>query len=170
MRKVLELHGLERAGAKGRVVARADQHVVRLAAVAQLDGDLERAGAKGRVVACTSRSLAAQPLMAQLDLDDLPQLLPAQRVEDHDLVHPVQELRAEVLAQHLAHAALHLLVHRCHVQDVLAAQVAGHDHDRVLEIDGAPLAVGQPAVVQHLQSTLKTSGCAFSISSKSTTE
>ena len=32
-----------------------------------------------------------------------------------------------------------------------AADVRGHDDDRVLEVDGASLAVGQPAVVEDLQ-------------------
>src|SRR5205085_1084936 len=36
-------------------------------------------------------------------------------------------------------------------QDAVAADVRGHDDDRVLEIDRPPLAVGQPAVVQDLQ-------------------
>ena len=31
------------------------------------------------------------------------------------------------------------------------AEVAGHDHDRVAEVDRAPLAVRDPAVVEHLQ-------------------
>ena len=35
--------------------------------------------------------------------------------------------------------------------DHLAADVAGHHDDRVREIDGAALAVGQAAVVEHLQ-------------------
>jgi hypothetical protein len=80
-------HALERAGAKGRVVALADEQF--FGRVAQLDGDLAVAQQR------------AQPL--QLNLDDLLQLLPAERVEDHDLVDAVEELRAEVAAQHLAH-------------------------------------------------------------------
>ena len=35
--------------------------------------------------------------------------------------------------------------------DELRGDVAGHDDDGVLEIDRAALAVGQPAVVQHLE-------------------
>ena len=35
--------------------------------------------------------------------------------------------------------------------DLLAADVAGHDHDGVLEVDRPALAVGQPAVVEHLE-------------------
>ena len=36
-------------------------------------------------------------------------------------------------------------------EQVLAAGVAGHDDDRVLEVDRTALAVGQPAVVEDLQ-------------------
>jgi hypothetical protein len=54
--------------------------------------------------------------------------------------------------------------------DELAPEVRRHDHDRVLEVHGAPLAVGQPPVVEQLQHDVQHLGCAFSISSKSTTE
>ncbi len=57
-----------------------------------------------------------------------------ERLEDDDLVDPVQELGPEVLA--------HLLGR---------ADVRGHDQDGVAEVDRAALAVGQPAVVEHLQ-------------------
>ena len=35
--------------------------------------------------------------------------------------------------------------------DVLAADVRGHDQDDVAEVDRAALAVGEPAVVEDLQ-------------------
>ena len=38
-----------------------------------------------------------------------------------------------------------------HFHDDLAAEVGGHDQDRILEIHGPALAVGHPAVVEHLQ-------------------
>ena len=37
------------------------------------------------------------------------------------------------------------------IQEMLAAQVAGHDHDGVLEVDRPSLGVGQPAVVEQLE-------------------
>ena len=37
------------------------------------------------------------------------------------------------------------------VHQELGAEVRGHDDQRVAEIDRAPLAVGEPAVVEHLQ-------------------
>ena len=40
---------------------------------------------------------------AQLDVDDLLHVLAAERVEEDDLVDPVQELRPEVLAQRVHH-------------------------------------------------------------------
>jgi hypothetical protein len=36
-------------------------------------------------------------------------------------------------------------------RQILAAEVRGHDDERVAEVDRAALAVGQPAVVEHLQ-------------------
>ena len=55
-------------------------------------------------------------------------------LEDDDLVDPVQELGPEVVA------------HR-----VGRADVRGHDQDGVAEVDRAALAVGEAAVVEHLQ-------------------
>ena len=90
---------------------------------------------------------------AKLDVDDLLQVLLAQGVEDDDLVHAVEEFGPEMPLHLLDHRLLHALVSRsvegaAVFQDARAADVRGHDHDRVLEIDRAPLAVGQPAVVQ----------------------
>ena len=40
-------------------------------------------------------------------------------------------------------------------------EVAGHDDNGVLEIHGAPLAVGQAAVIQHLQQDIEHVGVGF---------
>ena len=77
--------------------------------------------------------------------------LQAQPVEDDDLVDPVEELGPE--------GGLHSSVTRMSisisvispVEDELAADVGGHDDDRVGEVDRPALAVGEPAVVEHLQ-------------------
>src|SRR5262245_39116898 len=93
---------------------------------------------------------------AELDDDDLLQVLLVQGVEDDNLVHAVEELGAEVLAHlvedRLFHPLVALAVESAFVgEDALAADVRGHDYDRVLEIDGATLAVGEAAVVEDLQ-------------------
>ena len=41
---------------------------------------------------------------------------------------------------------VHVLVH-----EELRAEVGGHDQDRVLEVHGPALAIGQAAIVEHLQ-------------------
>ena len=83
-----------------------------------------------------------------------------ERVEDDDLVDPVEELRPEGLAQLVEQALLQVLVAQllalggeaeAMLADHAAADVAGHDHDRVLEVDRAALAVGEPTVVEDLQ-------------------
>jgi hypothetical protein len=97
----------------------------------------------------------------ELDLDDLVELRGIEAVEDDDLVDAVEELGAEELLQAVAHQGVALLG----IADVLngaAADVAGHDEHRVFEIDGAALAVGDAAIVEHLQQdVLKTSGAPF---------
>ena len=111
------------------------------------------------------RSDEALRAARQLDIDDRLDLLPAEGVEDDDLVDPVEQLRPEVLADGVHHALADAdlrgrqlgevddtaAVGQHRIQEVLAAEVAGHDHDRVLEVDGATLGVGQPAVVEQLE-------------------
>src|SRR5918997_537479 len=81
-------------------------------------------------------------------------LLPGERVEDDDLVYPVDELRAQLVPhdQHHVHSELlEGLVAAGVGLDPLRAHVRGHDDDRVLEVHGAALRVGEPSVVQDLQ-------------------
>ena len=47
------------------------------------------------------------------------------------------------------------------VENIFTAQVAGHDQDRVLEIHRPALAVGDPAVIQHLQQHIEHIGMRF---------
>ena len=130
-----------------------------------LDGALERPRAVHRVVAAVRQIVArgvgevegevavGQPLLepAELDVDDLPDVVALERVEDDDVVDAVQELGAEVLAQRLHHLVANRVVRAARGGDRLAAEVGRHDDDRVLEVDRAPLAVGQAAVVEQLQ-------------------
>ena len=84
-------------------------------------------------------------------------------MEDDHVVDPVEELGPEGLLE-LAHdPGLHVLVgdaglvlgdreaHRRVVGDLLRADVRRHDHDRVTEVDGAALRVGQATVLEDLQ-------------------
>ncbi len=96
----------------------------------------------------------------QEQVHDLRDLLLIERMEDDDLVYAVQQFRAEVLAQLLGDFGLHLLIQRVllvragpdgHGFDVLAADVAGHNDHRVLEVHRAARAVGQASGVQKLQ-------------------
>jgi hypothetical protein len=75
----------------------------------------------------------------------------AQGVEHHHLVDAVDEFGAEI-GLHFGHDRQldHLVIVTGHALDHLAAQVAGHDNDRVLEVHGAALAIGHAAVVQDL--------------------
>ena len=95
-----------------------------------------------------------------VQVDDGADVIAGEGVEDDQLVHAVQELGPEVPAHRLHHAALHLGPHprgvlaalpHAELQDPLRSEVRGHDHQRVLEVDGAPLAVGQAAVVEDLE-------------------
>ncbi len=78
-----------------------------------------------------------------------------QRLEQHDVVHPVEELRTETGPQ-LPHDVMARLFADIPgrgdpLDQVRGADVGGHDDDRVLEIDRTPLTVCHPAIVQYLQ-------------------
>ena len=91
-----------------------------------------------------------------LDIDDLLHVLAPEGVEEDDLVDPVQELRPEVLAKRVHDLPPCAFVHRAalahrSLDDEGAAEVGGHDHDRVLEIDRSSLAIRQPPIVEELE-------------------
>jgi hypothetical protein len=74
---------LERPGAVGGVPTLLGEQLLRLVRDLELDPPL-------------GKPLAQTP---ELELDDLGELLAGQRLEHHDLVHAVQELRPEPVAQ-----------------------------------------------------------------------
>ncbi len=80
-------------------------------------------------------------------------MLHAQPVEQDDLVQPVEELGAEMGADHLHHRLLDVgdLLVVAQPGDILAAEVRRQDDQRVGEVDGPSLPIGQPPVVEHLE-------------------
>src|SRR5437588_7528354 len=87
----------------------------------------------------------------ELNLDDVADLLARELVEDDYVVNAVQELRLEVLAQDLCDGLAHLLLVVAHLLNLPRAEVRGHNQDGVLEVNRAPLRVGEPSVVENLQ-------------------
>src|SRR4030095_16722191 len=93
--------------------------------------------------------------------DDALDVLLVERVEDDDVVDPVEELRPERALHLLHHALLHLLVRvlvrlgqeagRRPLADQAGAEVRGHDQDGVLEVPHVAERVAQPTIVEHLQ-------------------
>src|SRR5450830_88911 len=91
--------------------------------------------------------------MLELDANNFFELLFFQRLEDHNLIHPVEELGAEEPTQNLHNFIpgdiRHLAIRAWRPE--LGAQVTGHDDGGVAEINGAALAIGHTAVIQYLQ-------------------
>ena len=116
---------------------------------AQRPGPVERVEATlGQPLLRRQRHLQRQPALSeplvqlgQLDVDDRHQLLGIERVEHDHVVEPVDELGFE----RRPYRRHHLLL------GAAGTQVGGQDQDRVAEVDRAALAVGQPALVEHLQ-------------------
>lgn len=86
-----------------------------------------------------------------LQLGDAAQLLWLQWMEEDDLVQSVEKLWAKRAAHQLHDAVVCRRGGVAVRQEQLAADVAGHDDDRVGKGHRAPFAVGQAAVVQHTQ-------------------
>ena len=81
-----------------------------------------------------------------LQADNLLHFAPVEGMEDDDFVDTVQELGADAaLDEQVAHIFSPL------GEVCPGEQVARHDDDGVLEVDGAALGVGQTSVVEHLQ-------------------
>ena len=74
-------------------------------------------------------------------------------MEHHHLVDAVDELRAQRLAHHLHHRVLNVLVQALGGERLhgVRAEVGRHHQHGVAEVHGAPVAVGEAAVLQHLQ-------------------
>src|SRR5271166_349400 len=169
----LEVHLDERGPLRERALDERLRHGV-------LDVLLQRAAQRTRAVAAVHHRLVEDPLarvfghrdrdgalrqvLVQLlhhQLHDLDEVRLGQRVEDDDLVETVEELGVE--------GALHLALH--HVLDLAGdrvfhlglethagallqmarADVGGHDDDGVLEVHRVAQAVGELAVLKHLQ-------------------
>ena len=91
--------------------------------------------------------------VSNLNLGDRADLLATERVKHHRFVYAVDELGPEMLADHLHHRHLHLLVTFLAGKglDDVRAQVRGHHDHRVAEVDRTPLTIGQTAIIEHLQ-------------------
>ena len=120
--------------------------------LARLIGELER-----------DTALAQAPVdVGDLEVDDPLDLRQRQRLEQHRLVDAVEELRTEVAAQ-LRHDLVARVVGDVPagvdaVEQEVRAEVRGHDDHGVAEVDRAPLPVGQPPVVEHLQQRVEDVG------------
>src|SRR5579875_292981 len=141
----------QRPGSVGRIIAVPGDEVL------DLIGDVEL------------HALSLDPALKvrRHEIDDASDLFLGELLEADDLIDAVQELRSEGLLHGIHHQVADLLVALgmlLHVRrrpletnlegglvDELGADVRGHDDDRVLEVDGSPLAVGQAAVVENLQ-------------------
>src|SRR5215475_13594768 len=102
----------------------------------------------------SARQVLTQP--PELDLDNRLDFLAAQVVEDNNLIDSIQEFRLEGVAQRRHDLPLHFfVVYASQILDILAAEVRGHNDNRVLEIDGPALTIGHAAVFEDLQQGVK---------------
>src|SRR4249920_1384118 len=95
----------------------------------------------------------------QEDVENAVEMRLVQLMKDHDLVDPVQKLRAERAAQFPQHFFLLmalLVAFRAlesegdSLLDHLSPDIGGHNDDAILEVNFASEAVGQHPVVQYL--------------------
>ena len=93
--------------------------------------------------------------MVKQQIDNAAHLIAAEGREDHGVVDTVEEFGLEGAAQNGLHVLAGFLakgaVFADAVQNLAAAQVAGHDQDGVFEVHRPSLAVGHATVVENLQ-------------------
>src|SRR6266571_558258 len=142
---------LERAGPQRRIEAAVDEQLDRLFAGIQLD------------LLCTQSLLD----LTEEDSHDVPHVVARESSEHDDVVDAIEELRVEGALElvldraldrlELRRAALGLFESQMlpPAHDLAAAQVRGHDDHGILEVYSPPRAVGQDAVVQHLEQDIE---------------
>ena len=126
------------------------------------------------------RSFSSLRHIVQLDIDDLRQVLARQRVKHDDIVNAVQELRPELAAQRIEQALARILVAAvlaraprsrwCCVSTIPVPTFDVMTITVFLKLTVRPWPSVRRPSSRICSSMLKTSGCAFSISSNSTTE
>src|SRR5688572_23620833 len=141
-----------------------------------LDRPLERTRPESRIVSLGGEHLArlrrelerelsvSEKLLEllELQLDDVLDLLLAERSEDDDVVDTVEEFRTEMLPQRVGHLCLdHRSVVASVLENVGAPNVRSHDDDRVPEIHRSSLGVREPSVVQNLEQNVEDIGMRF---------
>src|SRR5207249_12233093 len=97
--------------------------------------------------------------LLQLDVDDLAKLIPLEAREHDDVVETIDKLRLERLPHVLGDRAANQLFAVFRLEplsifdglNVLRADVARQNDDSVLEVDGAPLPIGEAPVVEDLE-------------------
>src|ERR1041384_726424 len=96
----------------------------------------------------------------ELYVHDLLQVFLRQGVEHDRFVNSVQEFRCEMSPQCVEHSFFHSLVLIAFslsaiLENQMASDVAGHDDDRVFEIDDSTLPIGQSAVIEYLKQDIE---------------
>ena len=94
------------------------------------------------------------PHPLQLKIDNGCQFFTTQAIEDHGLIDAVEKLRAEMTAQGLHHSGLALLG-IAFSQNVLRADIRGHDQNGITKINGSALSVRDTSIIQHLQQNVE---------------
>ena len=108
-----------------------------------------------------TQGLVGKTLFERLrkDIDDAVKLCLGEGLEADDLVKTVEKLRSELSAQLAEHAVFSVLCDIAVIVDaveqILTAEVRGHDDDGVLEVDRSALRVGNSAIVKDLQQNVE---------------
>ena len=133
-------------------------------AVDRIEADLDQLAHK-RIADLQTELTLREPRTESVQLNggNTPNLLLAQRVKHHRLVHAVDELGAKVLCQHAHYRRFHRVVMLVTGEflNQVRSEVGRHHDNRIAKIHGAALAVGQAAVFQHLEQDVEHIGMCF---------
>src|SRR5699024_7860734 len=86
-----------------------------------------------------------------------------QRMEDNNIIYPINKFRAKMLTYNIHYRLFHLLItiHTRHLLNEMGAQIRGHHHDTITKIYGTTVTVCQPSIIQNLKENIKYIGVRF---------
>ena len=131
-------HPFERSGTELGIPARFGQRI---------DGGIRHFQHQASIEHSSGESLQLHP-------DDVADHDSVESMEHDRVVDPVEQFRSKGTLEDSHHPLLYLILGSAgfgHFKQRLGTDVAGHHDDRVREVDGSTLTVGETSVVEYLQ-------------------
>ena len=87
----------------------------------------------------------------KLDVENVVHVVSGQRIKDDFFIDPVQKLGSERFHEFFIDGFDRFVTVTAGIHDSVRADVGGHDHDGIFEVDDTALGVCQSTVIEHLE-------------------